>query len=126
MIDTSAWIEFLRDTGSPACMSVDRLLDEQIAISDAISMEVLAGARDDTRIALMRRASGWRPTVGDVHRPTHAIRLNTPPRQVGVDMGASLWWSISVPISARILRSAPPARQHIALDGPAYLLTRNR
>ncbi len=54
MIDTSAWIEFLRDTGSPAGISVDRLLDEQIAISDAISMEVLAGARDDAHLEKLR------------------------------------------------------------------------
>lgn len=54
MIDTSAWIEFLRDTGSPACISVDHLLDEQIAISDAISMEVLAGARDDAHLEKLR------------------------------------------------------------------------
>ena len=27
LIDTSAWIEFLRDTGSPTCARVDELLE---------------------------------------------------------------------------------------------------
>ncbi|MCB0899192.1 MAG: PIN domain-containing protein, partial [Actinobacteria bacterium] len=40
LIDTSAWIEFLRDTGSPTCDEVERLLAEEIAICDAVRMEV--------------------------------------------------------------------------------------
>ena len=39
LIDTSAWIEFLRDTGSDVCAAVDELLDGEIAICDAVSME---------------------------------------------------------------------------------------
>lgn len=53
-IDTSAWIEFLRDTGSPVCEAVDQLLDAEIAICDAISMEVLAGARDERHLHELR------------------------------------------------------------------------
>ncbi len=47
LVDTSAWIEFLRDTGSEVCDAVDRLLDGDLAICDAVSMEVLAGARNE-------------------------------------------------------------------------------
>ena len=54
LIDTSAWIEFLRDTGTPVCVAVDRLLDSDIAICDAISMEVLAGARDERHLVRLR------------------------------------------------------------------------
>lgn len=54
LIDTSAWIEFLRDTGSTVCDEVDRLLAEDIAICDAIRMEVLAGARDDAHLRQLR------------------------------------------------------------------------
>ena len=54
VVDTSAWVEFLRDTGSPACEEVDRLLAGDIAICDAISMEVLAGARDERHLAQLR------------------------------------------------------------------------
>jgi predicted nucleic acid-binding protein len=55
LVDTSAWIEFLRDTGSPACRRVDALLDEDLATCDPIVMEVLAGARDDQHLAALRR-----------------------------------------------------------------------
>lgn len=54
LIDTSAWIEFLRDTGSDVCNSVDDLLDGDLAICDAISMEVLAGARDEQHLTQLR------------------------------------------------------------------------
>lgn len=54
LIDSSAWIEFLRDTGSPACVEVDRLLAQDIAICDAVRMGVLAGARDATHLRLLR------------------------------------------------------------------------
>lgn len=54
IIDTSAWIEFLRDTGSTVCNTVDGLLGADLAICDAISMEVLAGARDEQHLAQLR------------------------------------------------------------------------
>ena len=54
LIDTSAWIEFLRDTGSDVCNAVDDLLNRDIAICDAISMEVLAGARDEQHLIQLR------------------------------------------------------------------------
>lgn len=54
VVDTSAWIEFLRDTGSVVCVTVDELLEGEIAICDAISMEVLAGARSDHHLAQLR------------------------------------------------------------------------
>jgi len=55
LIDTSAWVEFLRDTGSPACMKVDELLEDDIAICDPVCMEVLAGARDESHLDALRR-----------------------------------------------------------------------
>ena len=47
LVDTSAWIEFLRDTGSPACIRVGALLGTELATCDAIRMELLAGARSE-------------------------------------------------------------------------------
>lgn len=55
LIDTSAWVEFLRDTGSPVCARVDDLLDGEIAVCDPIRMEVLAGARDELHLHSLRR-----------------------------------------------------------------------
>lgn len=54
LVDSSAWIEFLRDTGSPVCIAVDHLLGRNLAICDAISMEILAGARDEQHLAKLR------------------------------------------------------------------------
>ena len=55
LIDTSAWIEFLRDTGSATCNRVEALLESEIAICDAVQMEVLAGARDERHLHNLRR-----------------------------------------------------------------------
>ena len=50
LVDTSAWVEFLRDTGSPVCQCVDDLLAAEIATCDAVRMEVLAGARNEQHL----------------------------------------------------------------------------
>jgi predicted nucleic acid-binding protein len=55
LIDTSAWVEFLRDTGSAVCGRVDSLLDAEIATCHPIGMEVLAGARDEHHLDNLRR-----------------------------------------------------------------------
>lgn len=54
LIDTSAWVEFLRDTGSDVCQRVDALLDGDIATCHPIRMEVLAGARDEPHLVQLR------------------------------------------------------------------------
>jgi predicted nucleic acid-binding protein len=54
LIDTSAWVEFLRDTGSPVCEAVDKLLAGDIAICDPVRMEVLAGARTAQHLQELR------------------------------------------------------------------------
>ena len=55
LVDTSAWIEFLRDTGSPVCQRVDDLLATEIATCDVVRMEVLAGARNEQHLQQLRR-----------------------------------------------------------------------
>jgi predicted nucleic acid-binding protein len=55
LVDTSAWIEFLRDTGSPVCQRVDDLLATEIATCDVVRMEVLAGAGDEQHLQQLRR-----------------------------------------------------------------------
>jgi predicted nucleic acid-binding protein len=54
LIDTSAWIEFLRDTGSSSCERVDHLLSAEIATCHPIRMELLAGARDEHQLRSLR------------------------------------------------------------------------
>lgn len=71
LVDTSAWVEFDRATGGP----VDRRLTElissgaEIAVTEPVVMEVLAGARDDQRwndlrsLMLMPHLLGLDPVV---------------------------------------------------------------
>ncbi len=54
LVDSSAWIEYLRDTGTSVCEEVDRLQNEEAAICDIIRMEILAGARDELHLANLR------------------------------------------------------------------------
>jgi len=55
LVDSSAWIEFLRDTDSEVCVALDQLLDADLAICDAVSMEILAGARNEQHLVELRR-----------------------------------------------------------------------
>lgn len=54
VIDTSAWVEFLRGTDSAVCRRVDVILAEPTAVCDAIRMEVLAGARGRRHLTDLR------------------------------------------------------------------------
>lgn len=78
LVDTSAWVEFLRDTGSEVCVAVDRLLDAELAICDAVSMEVLAGARDERHLLQLRgllgRATVLPTTPADYERASSMYR----------------------------------------------------
>lgn len=58
LIDTSAWIEFLRGTESPVCQEVERLLGAELAVTDPVAMEVLAGARNDKHLQDLRGLLG--------------------------------------------------------------------
>jgi predicted nucleic acid-binding protein len=57
LVDSSAWIEFLRATGSPAHLRLRRELEREgaLASTDVIVMEILAGARDDADRDRLRR-----------------------------------------------------------------------
>ena len=55
LIDTSAWVEFLRDTGSAVCNRVDALLESEFATCDPVRMELLAGARDERHLRDLQR-----------------------------------------------------------------------
>ena len=55
LIDTSAWVEYLRDSNSATCNEVDRLLNFEPAICDPVRMELLAGARDEQHVAQLEK-----------------------------------------------------------------------
>jgi hypothetical protein len=57
LLDSSAWVEFLRATGSSLHLRVRALLQEEaeLASTDVVVMEILAGARDDADRDRLRR-----------------------------------------------------------------------
>lgn len=57
LIDTSAWIEYLRATGSPVNLQVRALLgaDSGFVTCHPVRMEVLMGARDEDHLRKLSR-----------------------------------------------------------------------
>ena len=57
LADTSAWVEYDRGTGSTVDRRLDELIaaDGAIAVTEPVIMEVLAGARSDSREGDLRR-----------------------------------------------------------------------
>lgn len=51
LVDTSAWVEYLRDTSSAVCESVDQMIasGKPLATTDVVIMELLAGCRTDAQ-----------------------------------------------------------------------------
>ncbi len=64
LVDTSAWIEYLRDTGSAACEYVDQLIQKQEAVflTEPVIMELLAGAGPRT-IGRLEKLAGAFPLL---------------------------------------------------------------
>ncbi|MGV0646367.1 PIN domain nuclease [Mycolicibacterium sp. XJ2546] len=62
LIDTSAWVEYFRATGSAAAVEVRRLLSEEtddVAMCEPVAMEILSGARgEDVYLKLERLVNG--------------------------------------------------------------------
>ena len=55
VVDASAWVDDLRDTGSPTCIAVGKWLGAEFATCDVVRMELLAGARDEPHGHDLRR-----------------------------------------------------------------------
>lgn len=57
LVDTSAWIEYLRATESSAHRTLRRLVEDaaDLATTDVVVMELLAGGRDDDHVDRLRR-----------------------------------------------------------------------
>lgn len=57
LVDTSAWVEFDRATGSDVDMRLTALIrdDAPLAVTEPVTIEVLAGARDDVRQEQLHR-----------------------------------------------------------------------
>ena len=57
LVDTSAWVEYDRATGSPVDRRLTELIatDAELAVTEPVVMEVVAGARNDQREKDLRR-----------------------------------------------------------------------
>lgn len=57
LVDTSAWVEYDRATGSAVDARLAELISDEgsVAVTEPVMMEVLAGAADDHREAELRR-----------------------------------------------------------------------
>lgn len=82
LVDTSAWVEYDRATGSAADQRVADLIADgsPLLVTEPILMEVLAGARSDAREADLRRlllSFGFAPfdAVTDFDAATRIYRL---------------------------------------------------
>ena len=65
LVDTSAWVEFPRDTGSPVCTRVDELL---VTVGMPASLSELGIARSDFAAAL--------PDLADAAFADPSLRTN--------------------------------------------------
>jgi predicted nucleic acid-binding protein len=57
LADTSAWVEYLRATGSRTHTTMRRLIadERELVVTDVVVMEILAGARTEARLLQLRR-----------------------------------------------------------------------
>jgi predicted nucleic acid-binding protein len=60
LADTSAWVEYLRATGSPTHLRLRDLIagDGELATTEVVAMELLAGAADAEDVTRLRRLVG--------------------------------------------------------------------
>jgi predicted nucleic acid-binding protein len=56
LVDTSAWVAYLRRDGSPANIAVrERLATDELASTDIVQLELLAGARNPHHLDQLRQ-----------------------------------------------------------------------
>jgi len=88
LADSSAWVEFLRRTGSAQHLQLRSALEsgEELATTDPVSMELLAGASGPREERLIRRALAgchWLSISGESDW-VHAAQVYRTCRQRGV------------------------------------------
>jgi predicted nucleic acid-binding protein len=88
LVDSSAWVEYDRATGSPSDLRLRELIvgDGPVAVTEPIVMEVLAGARDDRQELDLRRLLGRFSLLGfDAVSDFHAaVRIYRRCRSAGI------------------------------------------
>jgi predicted nucleic acid-binding protein len=87
LVDTSAWIEWLRATGSPVDCQLTRALGrgDELTITGVVLQEVLQGCRDERHAREVTRLLGTCAAIEPVHPETyeHAADLFRRCRRTG-------------------------------------------
>jgi len=101
VVDTSAWVDLFRGRRTPAASVLERLIEEHadIAITETILMEVLAGARSGESLAHVRARLVGRPILrleglADFEEAAHIYRTC---RAAGETLRSQLDCLIAVP-----------------------------
>ena len=66
LVDTSAWVEYLRDSGSTACDEVGRLLrssPDRLVLAPPVVMELLAGATSEAALSSLEQLTAALPVL---------------------------------------------------------------
>ena len=73
LVESSAWIEYLRATESPTHRYLRRLLEDErpIATTGVVMLEVLAGARDEPHARKLSRLLGRCSTIASEEPSDH-------------------------------------------------------
>ena len=99
--DTSAWVELLRGTGSTMHAAMHRLLTEgaDLAVTEIVVAEVLAGERSDRQLAFARRQLLGFPLLrlNGLHAFEHAAAIYRTCRMAGETLRGLTDCLISVP-----------------------------
>jgi predicted nucleic acid-binding protein len=111
LIDTSAWIEYLRATGSPVNLRVRALLGEEseFVTCHPVRMEMLMGARDEDHLRkLSRLLARGRLLATHVGHYDEAASLYRACRR----QGATIRKAMDCLIAAHAIRAAIPVLHH--------------
>lgn len=110
LVDTSVWIEFLRGTTTRAAAFVDEHLGDDLAVTEPVLMEVLAGARSGSvtmgteRLLLSQRWLALEPLTDyraavDIFQATRAS--GHPPRALNDCLIAAVAMRVGVAVAHR-------------------------
>ena len=126
VVDTSAWVEYLRRTGSPANKTLKEALDreDELGVVDVVRMELLAGAGSDEQVVTVSRLLARGVALPTLSPADHeyaaslyraARRSGTTVRSMFDCMVASVAVRLDAPVLARdrdyeVLRQVCPLR----------------
>jgi predicted nucleic acid-binding protein len=112
VVDSSAWIEFFRRTGSRVHRSLARLVREraELAVTEVVVLEALSGATSARQFATLRAALVGFPVLplrgpAAYDRAAHLYRACRPRRRGGTEVTDCLFAVAAIEANATILQA---------------------